>query len=102
MFQRNDLVVRVTIKLEGLVLDLEGFQIVFKVDEKIIKTIGDGITVTDQANGEIEIEITSEDSNIAVGAYTTELLVKDITTKRYTTSTGRMNVIKSIIEEVSS
>lgn len=97
MYQRNDRIEQVTIKLDGDPLNLNGFDVVFQVKKVMKKTIGDGITIVDEANGIIEIEINAEDTDVDEGFYQTELLVKDILTKRYTVQTGRMTIMSSIV-----
>ena len=70
----------------------EGNQEIFR------KTIGDGITIVDAQNGLIEIDITSEDTNISPSTYKyeAELLLVDVDGNRYTAYQMKFVVYESL------
>lgn len=99
VYRKNRLVSKVAITDEtGAALDLEGAALLFvaNTSPKISKTIGTGITVTDQTTGEIEIEFTNEDTDVPSGFYKLELVVEDVEGNRLTAATGTLTVLKSI------
>lgn len=105
IYQRNDLFLKVTVVDElGVPIDLTGADLVFECEtlygkQVFKKTVGAGIIINDAQAGEIEILISSEDTNIQTGKYRVELLMIDIDGHRYTVETGHITVVQSIIEE---
>ena len=102
--QKNNILLKLTIEDDDGTLNIQGFDIYFKVkkagNRKFLKSLEDGITITDAVNGKIEVNITAGDTDIDVGRYTYELLVIDSNDNRYTAEQGGFRVLKSIAKEV--
>ena len=102
--QANNLQLDITIEDNDGTLNIQGFDIYFKVkdgnERKFLKTLEDGITIVDAENGKVEVFLTKEDTDIDVGRYTYELLVIDSEGNRYTAKQGGFRVLRSITKEV--
>ncbi len=96
VYQRNDKLLQVTIMDGAEPLDLTGCTVRYAASAAGLNKIG---TVTDAPSGQVEIDLTSADTDIPIGAYVHELLVIDVEGNRYTAMTGRFTVLRSIIKE---
>jgi len=105
VYRKNDLLISATIQDENEnALDLSGASLDFVVEtpagaEKIRKSVGNGITVTDAVNGQIEIDISAADTDIPAGLYKHELLVTDADSNRYTAIVGNFLVLDSLLKD---
>jgi len=101
--QRTDLLLRIHIQdQDGAPVPLTGASLLFVAasqsgKEIIRKSTGDGIEVTDEAEGRIAIGITHDDSDVSTGVYIVELRLTDIEGARYPAGRGLLTVTKSII-----
>lgn len=101
VYRKNDLTLAVTVKGEdGAALNLTGAALSFVVKSKTetvaTKTVGSGITLVDAEAGEVEISLTSVDTDINPGEYLCELLVTDTNEKRYVAFKNRLRVLRSL------
>ncbi len=107
VYQRNDLLIPITIKdEEGNVLNIAGCSLFFVVrngdgEEPVIqKSIGNGITVIDAGQGEIEVKILNQDTDIPLRYYKCELLIIDLDGNRYTGLKEGFNVKESLTAKI--
>lgn len=64
---------------------------------KVEKTLGAGITVTNAAQGQLEIVLSSEDTRALKGELYCELELVNATGKRATVMTGSVTVVPTVI-----
>ena len=86
--QHTDIILRVTLFDEyKQPLYLTGMDVCFALYDGVHlvleKTLDNGITVTSYGEGEIEVELTSQDLSLPPGSYTAELIVTDPDGRRY-------------------
>jgi hypothetical protein len=63
----------------------------------IVKSIGDGITVTNASGGELTVAIDAEDTSSLTGTFYHELELVDIASNRTVQSTGTITLRKNVI-----
>jgi len=101
--QGVDKILPINITDDDEALDISGASLIFTVkneeEEVIRKTESDGITVLDEDNGQIEISINGEDSNIAKGIYIYELLLVDASDNHYVALKGDFHIKESITKD---
>jgi|GEM_PF-5796283 len=103
--QRIDRTYPHTITDNGVEVPLGDFSLKYVAEdpntktEVINKSDGNGIDILDALNGQIEINITNIDTDIATGLYKHELtLVEDSTGRRYKAFEGTLKITESITD----
>ena len=101
VYQKNNFKIPINVvDEEGEVFDLSGASLFFVISNNqesvIVKSNNDEISVIDEDSGQIEVDLSATDNDIAVGSYRYELLVIDVLNNRYTALKGEYNVLKSI------
>lgn len=83
LYRRNDLIIGFCIEdKKGDPYDLTSaaeitFVVAWNNEIKFTKSLGDGVVIVDGPEGEIDVFISSEDSDISAGVYQFELLIVD-------------------------
>jgi hypothetical protein len=103
-YQENDLTIEATVKdANGDALDLSGgsaeYQISKRGDETALVSLStstSGVTLTDAANGELEIDLADTDTALASGNYVHELRVTLSTGEQYTAFSEPITIRDSI------
>lgn len=106
VYQRTDLVIqRQVLDAEtGDPLQLSGASVslIAKRAGQVVmsKVTGDGITITDAADGRIEITLDAQDTDLPSGRYATELLIEDADGNRYVAGQSTLTILTSLHDEV--
>jgi hypothetical protein len=96
VYRRNSLLLELTIKDEDdVAVDVAGCSIFFLVSDTIVKTIENGIVITNPEQGAIEVRLSGDDTNIEPGRYPCELMIIDAVGNRWSKLTY-FEVIKNI------
>lgn len=96
----------------GAYLDLTGAEVWFTAkygwndtdDEAVFqKTVGDGVTITDPTNGEIEIQLEQADTATIVDSVRLryDVQVRDVSGGIYTVASGLLKVVPDVTRTVS-
>jgi hypothetical protein len=103
-YQENDLLIPVTVKdATGALLDLSGgsaeYQISKRGDETALVSLStgtSGVTLTDAANGELEVDLSNTDTAIPHGDYVHELRVTLSDGRQFTVFSDPLTIRNSI------
>ena len=95
----NDRVLELTIKdSAGTATDLTGASVEFLIWDSSTSVLEVGATLVTPAEGEIEVELTSEAMTLPTGDYRYEVVVVDIDGNRYTALQGILEITYSLGE----
>lgn len=103
LYQKNDKTILVNlINDKDEPLNLSGAILKFVVEnvnkEEVIVKDNVDITIVDVVNGECQLKLTREDTNLPIGKYDYELMVIDSGGDRMTGLQGELTILKSIVD----